>query len=66
MPSDGSIPLSAGIEATQVQIDLPVRKMVRELVRPVHREGSLPDARDAADRGDHRGGPAATLAAEHG
>jgi hypothetical protein len=44
---------TAGMEAAQIDVELPVGEPVRDTVRPVHRQGGLADAGHAADRTDH-------------
>ncbi|WP_064273282.1 hypothetical protein [Streptomyces sp. RTd22] len=57
-PGDGLRGLSgrpAGVEAAQVEIQLPVGEPFGDTVRPVHRQAALPDPRHAADHDDGGG-----------
>src|SRR5690606_29135280 len=42
----------AGVEPSQVQVELAVRKAMSDPVRPVDRQRRLANARGASDRGD--------------
>ena len=55
-----------GVEAAQVGVELPVREVRRDPVRPVERESGFSHPRRTADRGDHDACAAQAGVAEHG